>query len=270
MRNKNSNLHKAKKEKNDEFYTRYEDIAKELQHYKEHFIDKIVYCNCDTADSNFVKYFQDNKETLRIKELIFSGGLDGLDFRSNESIDLLKKSDVVVSNPPFSLFIDYVAQLVEYEKDFLIIGALSGIGYRDIFPLIKDNKIKLGVNSNKSMSFESPYENVNGTDELIKLVNIAWYTTLDSNVSNEELVLDKTYNEIDYPKYDNYDAINVNKTANIPKDYNGCMGVPISFMTKYNPEQFEIVKFRKGDDDKDLAVNGKTPFIRIIIKAKSK
>lgn len=263
MRNKNSKLHKAKKEKNDEFYTRYEDIAKELQHYKEHFIDKIVYCNCDTADSNFVKYFQDNKETLRIKELIFSGGLDGLDFRSNESIDLLKKSDVVVSNPPFSLFIDYVAQLVEYEKDFLIIGALSVIGYRDIFPLIKDNKIKLGVNSVTRF-------NIPDSKELKTFGNINWYTNLNNNKRNEELVLDKTYNEIDYPKYDNYDAINVNRTANIPKDYDGCMGVPISFMTKCNPEQFEIVKFRKGDDDKYLAVNGKTPFARIIIKAKSK
>lgn len=198
------------------------------------------------------------------------------DFRSPECIEMLREADVVVTNPPFSLFREYVAQLVEYDKKFLIIGNQNAITYKEIFLLLKENKVWLGHTSG-DMSFRVPanyeprvsrYWQDETGQKWRSLGNICWFTNIDHKKRHEQLDLYKTYTPEEYPTYDNYDAINVNKTADIPMDYNGVMGVPITFMDKYNPEQFEIVKFRKGNDDKDLAINGKTPYFRILIKRK--
>jgi hypothetical protein len=307
----NKNLHQAKKAKNDEFYTQLTDIEKECFHYREHFRDKVIYCNCDDArESNFFKYFAMNFEFFGLKKLITTGyKADGKgvclvyegdkngnkvaddneiqvtelkgngDFRSEECIELLKQADIVVSNPPFSLFREYVEQLVEYEKKFLIIGNVNAITFKEIFPLIKDNKLWLGVSSfNQGMYFYVPknyeYANTYKFDRekdgknIMRVSSICWFTNLEHKKRNEELILYKQYSEDCYPKYDNYDAIEVSKVVEIPVDYEGVMGVPITFLDKYNPNQFEIVKFRKGDDDKDLSVNGKCPYFRILIKKK--
>lgn len=308
-------LQKAKKLKKDEFYTQLVDIESELQYYKVHFNGKTVFCNCDNPKtSNFFKYFVDNFHTLGLKRLIAacyverSGNLfesadcakgfyceydgdgsalsikyfdgDG-DFRSRESIDLLKKSDIVVTNPPFSLFREYVAQLVKYDKKFLIIGNVNAITYKEIFKLIQDNKAWLGVNLGRGISgFIVPdsYE-LYGTEtridstgnKIISPNNCLWLTNLDNFCRHEGVVLTKTYagNETNYPKYDNYDGINIDRTQDIPLDYQGYMGVPITFLHKFNPNQFEIVKFRKGNDEKDLSINGKCPYFRILIKRKA-
>ena len=202
------------------------------------------------------------------------------DFRSKECIELLKQSDIVVTNPPFSLFREYVEQLMKYEKDFLIIGNINAITYKEIFKLIKENKAWLGVNMGRGISgFIVPDQyKLYGTEthidsfgnRIISTNNCLWLTNLDTSKRHEDIVLTKTYygNENYYPKFDNYDAINVNKTQDIPIDYNGVMGVPITFLHKFNPEQFELIKFRKGDDDKDLSINGKCPYFRILIKNK--
>jgi hypothetical protein len=200
------------------------------------------------------------------------------DFRSKESIDLLKQADIVVTNPPFSLFREYVDQLVKYDKKFLIIGNINAITYKEIFKLIKENKAWLGINMGRGISgFIVPdhYE-LYGTEtsidsfgnRIISPNNCLWLTNLDTFKRHEDIVLTKKYygNEIEYPHFDNYDAINVNKTQDIPMDFDGVMGVPITFLHKYNPEQFELIKFRKGNDEKDLSINGKCPYFRILIK----
>ena len=281
---KNSNLHNAKTAKNDEFYTQLTDIEKELKHYKKHFEGKVVYCNCDDVSwSNFFKYFSMNFEHLGLKKLIctaynengqgivyeYNGDLNGNrivddeeievkylegngDFRSAECIEILKQADIVVTNPPFSLFREYVAQLMEYGKQFLIIGNGNAVTYKEIFPLIKENKMWLGVTlfCGKMPYFGVPKEFVSENDRVIvkedgtilKQVNsIAWFTNLDHAKRNIPLDLYKKYNTDEYPKYDNYDAIEVSKTAEIPMDYDGVMGVPITFLDKYCPTQFEIV-----------------------------
>lgn len=202
------------------------------------------------------------------------------DFRSKESIDLLKQADIVVTNPPFSLFREYVDQLVKYDKKFLIIGNINAITYKEIFKLIKENKAWLGINMGRGISgFIVPehYE-LYGTEtsidsfgnRIISPNNCLWLTNLDTFKRHEDIVLTKKYygNEIEYPHFDNYDAINVNKTQDIPMDFDGVMGVPITFLHKYNPEQFELIKFRKGNDEKDLSINGKCPYFRILIKNK--
>ena len=200
------------------------------------------------------------------------------DFRSKESIEFLKQSDIIVTNPPFSLFREYVAQLIKYDKKFLIIGNINAITYKEIFKLIKENKAWLGVNLGRGISgFIVPdhYE-LYGTEaridesgnRIVSPNNCLWLTNLETPIRNEDIVLSKTYygNESEYPNYDNYDGINVNKTKDIPKDYEGFMGVPITFLHKFNPNQFEIIKFRKGNDEKDLSINGKCPYFRILIK----
>ena len=200
------------------------------------------------------------------------------DFRSKESIELLKEADIVVTNPPFSLFREYVEQLVKYEKKFLIIGNINAITYKEIFKLIKENKAWLGINMGRGISgFIVPdhYE-LYGTEtridesgnRIISPNNCLWLTNLDTYKRHQDIVLTKKYygNETEYPHFDNYDAINVNKTQHIPSDFEGVMGVPITFLHKYNPEQFELIKFRKGNDEKDLSINGKCPYFRILIK----
>ncbi len=286
----NSNLHKAKDAKNDEFYTQLPDIEKEVKHYSHHFKDKVVFLNCDDPEeSNFWRFFSLNFEKLGLKKLIAThfetdkpsykleivrdinndGKINQLDtiktpltqngdFRSPECIEILKEADIVVTNPPFSLFREYVEQLMNYDKKFLIVGPMNAITYKEIFPLLKNNKMWLGYTTVKE--FIQP-------DGTIKnFGNINWYTNLDIKKRHDELILFKKYNSKDYPKYDNYDAIEVSKVSEIPEDYYGAMGVPITFLDKYNPKQFEIIKFRKGDDNKDLSINGKTPYFRIIIK----
>lgn len=321
MAQKNTNLQAAKKAKNDNFYTRMEDIIEELQHYTHHFKDKIVYCNCDADWSNFWKYFHDNFHDLGLKKLIATHyeekGLsykleyDGCevkkedlqgngDFRSEECVELLKEADIVSTNMPFSLFRPFMAQLIEYNKKFVVIASMNAITYKEFFPLLKDNKVWLGYNSVKE--FIKP----DGSTQ--KFGNICWYTNLDIDKRHKELVLTKKYNPKDYPKYDNYDAIECNKVANIPADYfpcwyfcdkagvceyaqkrgigncsapcdcedscNGVIGVPITFLDKYSPDQFEIVGNlgSYGVDGYSLApaiyVDGDKVFKRIAIQRK--
>lgn len=313
----NTLLHKAKGAKSDEFYTLLDDIEQELQFYKGCFQNKIVYCNCDDPrESNFFKYFFYNFKNLGLKKLIASyyspnasnlfnqedserGGyfeytednivfnIDDIvpkyfigngDFRSEESISLLKQSDIVVTNPPFSLFREYISQLIKYNKKFLIIGNINAITYKEVFHLIQTNQVWLGVHLGRGISgFKvPPHYEMYGTetkiksngDKIISPNNCLWLTNLDVPIRHERLKLTKVFagNEDLYPKFDNYDGINVNKTQDIPMDYTGAIGVPITFLHKYNPSQFEIIRFRKGNDGKDLAINGKCPYFRILIK----
>jgi hypothetical protein len=179
------------------------------------------------------------------------------DFRSKESIELLKEADIVVTNPPFSLFREYVAQLMEYDKKFIIIGHQNAISYKEIFPLIKENKMWLGYGFNRNMAhFINPQYEDYATDTdhkegMIRVSGIVWFTNLDTKRRHEDLILYKTYkgNENEYPKYDNYDAINCDKTKDIPMDYTGVIGVPITFIDKYNPEQFEIIGLGNSRDN---------------------
>lgn len=364
----NSNLRKANKAKNDEFYTQLSDIEKELKNYKSQFRGKVVYCNCDDPfESNFFKYFASNFKKLGLKRLIATsykpsliagtelvlqpsllpgyedkvvskpvkpkakgrpkvtankfiinevGDIDGDgafdlrdvalqlkanknnewlplkgegDFRSEESIELLKQADIVVTNPPFSLFREYIAQLVEYDKKFLIIGTNNAIHYKEIFPLIQNNKLWLGYNNGPKKylvpdNFEGKSTFVVDGKKYMPMGNTSWFTNLDTTKRHEELTLYKKYSPKEYPKYDNYDAIEVSKLADIPLNYDGAMGVPDTFLDKYNPEQFELLGIPFGDLGKALGVtknyrgrtdisitsDGKTkcPFSRIIIKPK--
>jgi len=289
----NQTLRDAKRAKKDEFYTILSDIEKELKHYKEHFKGKVVLCNCDDPRvSNFFRFFLNNFEKLKLKELIttcyqndkpdlfsrhksdrgiyfrYRGeqrdkrlpdpskikplNLEGDgDFRSAECVGLLDEADIVVTNPPFSLFREYVGQLVDHDKKFLTIGTWNAITYKDIFKLLKEDKVWIGVNSNRNFSgFIVPehYE-LHGTEarideegnRVISSNNTCWFTNLDNVKRHEELVLYETYDETKYPPYDNYDAIEVSQTNKIPVDYTGIMAVPITFLDKYNPEQFEIL-----------------------------
>jgi len=320
---RNNNFKKAKAAKNDEFYTQLSDIENELQHYKEQFKNKVVYCNCDDPRvSNFFNYFYCNFEKLGLKKLITacykdqSVGLFGEnkpekaiyleyngdkmpnieeigikhlqgdgDFRSKESIELLKQADIVVTNPPFSLFREYVAQLIEHDKKFLILGNKNAITYKEVFNLFKANKMRVGVTPiSTDMLFDVPtdyskiltktkkegssYKIING--KVKARTPSIWFTNIDNGKNHEDIILYKTYkgNESEYPKYDNYDVININRLVDIPMDYKGVMGVPITFVEKFNPDQFEIIKYRQGNDEKDLSINGKPTYIRILIKNK--
>ena len=312
---KNTGLSKAKDAKKDEFYTAYEDIQAEINHYEDTFIGKTVLCNCDDPfESNFCKFFFRNFNYLGLKRLICTSystspiigrqltlfddwtdepigkgngyvmdikkvpmangrgvsdeDIDALlkskkcgvkklkgdgDFRSEECIEYLKQADIVVTNPPFSLFREYVAQLIEYGKQFLIIGNVNAITYKEIFPLIKNNKMWLGASihsGDRKFYVPDTYPlraagcgvEKDGR-KYIRVKGVRWFTNLDYAMRHEELILYKRYygNEEEYPKYDNYDAINVDKTSDIPCDYFENMGVPITYLDKHNPEQFEIV-----------------------------
>lgn len=312
----NANLRAADGHKDDEFYTGYEDIKKELIHYAKYFKNKVIYCNCDdhygiglgTPKSNFIKYLADNFEAFQIKKVIAThyekdrehstmyildkdNTGDGVicwedieeipmqgngDFRSAECVELLKQADIVITNPPFSLFREYVAQLMEYNKKFLIIGNKNALSYKEIFTLIKNNKIWLG--------FNSPSDFMYGGKPTKKMIGLTrWYTNLENSKRNEFLNTGKKYDGYEnmYPQYDNYDAINVDKVCDIPMDYGGIMGVPITFMDKYNPEQFEIIDGLNRYTILDVAkvndwakanhihlteINGKSKYLRILIK----
>lgn len=326
MANNNTVLGAAKTAKKDEFYTQLTDIEKEIRHYKKHFKDKVVLCNCDDPfESNFFKYFVLNFNKLGLKKLIATcystspirgkqfdytvdvdgqmsffienmqssslvidkvfdtnkkpykavvttvydktgdGGLDMLDiaklfesgenqleelegdgdFRSDECINILKEADIVVTNPPFSLFREYINTIVKYEKKFLVIGHQNAIKYSDLFPLFMENKIWLGYGFQGNVGFfESPYEDTAVSSQhkegLIRVSGVMWFTNMDIKKRHEELILTATYNEDKYIKFDNYNAINIDKVIEIPCDYEGIMGVPITFMDKFNPEQFEL------------------------------
>lgn len=221
----------------------------------------------DLADVRYL--LQNDKNTLGI--------LKTGDFRSKECIELLKEADIIVTNPPFSLFREYVSQLMEYGKFFVIIGPYNAITYKEIFPLIKRNKLWLGYGFNRGNAYfkiptQSGKQYAEGVfdenTQLVKFRNCTWFTNVSIPKRNETIDLVCHYSPDEYPKYDNYDAIDVGKTADIPCDYAGVMGVPITFLDKYNPEQFEIIKFRKGNDEKDLRINGKCPYFRILIRNK--
>ncbi len=293
----NTNLHKAKNNKKDEFYTQLSDIENELRHYKDHFKDKVVYCNCDDPRvSNFFHYFSYNFEHLGIKKLIatcyknqdadlfstneseqavyleYTGDKNGNsvpdaneigvqplqgdgDFRSPESIELLKQADIVVTNPPFSLFREYVAQLIEYDKKFIIVGHQNAITYKDIFKLIKDNKLWLGYGFKGGAGhfINTQYEDYASAGDhkegMIRVSGVHWFTNMDIDKRHEDLILYKKYTPDEFSTYDNYDAINVDKTKDIPYDYKGLMGVPITFLDKYNPDQFEIETLGIGEEN---------------------
>ena len=362
----NTNLASAKKAKNDEFYTQYADIQREMEAYLEYdfdvFRDKVVYCNCDDPyESNFFRYFALNFDRLGLKSLMTTsykpspiantqldlfgddetlpplkarpkvnanrfiinevGDMDGDgafnlkdvalqlranknnewapltgngDFRSAECIELLKQADIVVTNPPFSLFREYVKQLVDYQKQFIIIGSMNAITYKEIFPLIRDNKMWLGQTiSSGDREFQVPKEypltaagwriDENG-NKFIRVKGVRWFTCLDHGRRHLPLLLmnmadNKRYNKkikqstTAYQRYDSYDAIEVPYTKGIPSDYEGVMGVPISFLDKYNPEQFEIIGIDRYVEDnpnygKRFTIESKEIYARILIKHK--
>lgn len=354
----NKNLNNAKIAKKDEFYTQLTDIERELQHYWQHFKDKVVLCNCDDPyESNFFKYFalrfnqlglkklictcyngspvQGNElmidfgdftdepkkiaykvEITEVKDLNGDGAVDLSDvqyllkndknvlstlktgdFRDPECIELLKQADIVVTNPPFSLFREYIGQLMKYEKKFLIMGRMSALHYSEIFPLIMQNKLWCGVNFNISAVYKALYKNtleanrkfviskgLNPDDNYIKVPAICWYTNLDHNKRHEDLDLVCRYSSEEYPHYDNYDAIDVGKLQDIPCNYGGIMGVPDTILGQLNPDQFEIIGLGSGDLAKQAGVkknyrgrsdlayteNGKSkcPYSRILIRNK--
>jgi len=301
----NKGLHNASRNKKDEFYTQLSDIEKEMGHYKEHFKNKIIFLNCDDPEeSNFWKYFALNFKFLGLKKLIathFGNGKPAYklektngdtiktplrqngDFRSPECIKILKESDIVVTNPPFSLFREYVAQLIEHNKKFVIIGNINALSYKDIFKLIRENKIWLGYSIHSGdREFRVPKDYIlnasssrvdeNGNKH-IRVKGVRWFTNLDYKERYEDLLLYKVYNEKEYPKYDGYNAINVDITKDIPLDYEGEMGVPITFIDKFNPDQFEI----KGQmattkvDEFNYGypyIEGKKKYARIVIQNK--
>ena len=337
----NKNLNNAKIAKKDEFYTQLTDIERELQHYWQHFKDKVVLCNCDDPyESNFFKYFalrfnqlglkklictcyngspvQGNElmidfgdfsdepkkiaykvEITEVKDLNGDGAVDLSDvryllqndknvlstlktgdFRDPECIELLKQADIVVTNPPFSLFREYIGQLMKYEKNFLIIGSQNNVTYKEVFQLIMENKVWLGYKSG-DMSFRvpedyEPRETRYWQDETGQkwrsLGNICWFTNLDHNKRHEELDLVCRYSPEEYPMYDNYRIINVNKIDDIPCDYDGVMGVPITFLDKYNPKQFEVLGMANSarwlSYECYTIINGRKIYNRVIIRNK--
>jgi len=328
----NKNLHKAGKDKKDEFYTQLNDIANELRHYRNQLEGKIIFCNCDDPfESNFFKYFAANFNALKIKKIIATSyvkspivgkqlpllKIEGLkpegkepylveinevpdlnndgaislddveyllkhnknvsrrlhgdeeysagDFRSKECVELLKKVDIVVTNPPFSLFREYIAQLIEYKKKFLIIGSLNAITYKEVFRLIKDDKMWLGISMDgRNKWFQVPDDypiNINVANSKIEngkkylfVKGCIWFTNLDNEKRHGEIALYKKYNKKEYPKYDNYNAINVDKVAEIPIDYGGMIGVPITFLNKHSPKQFEIIGLGISNSGKEIGV----------------
>ncbi|NMB32735.1 MAG: modification methylase [Clostridium sp.] len=307
-------LDRAKRNKEDEFYTQLSDIEAEMRYYRDHFKDKVILCNCDDPyESNFFKFFAMNFNFLGLKKLIttcyadspVAGGQlslfdvesledetfhdtqpykveinevrdenkDGAidlfdvehllknrknvltllkgdgDFRSRECIELLKEADIVVTNPPFSLFREYVAQLIEYDKSFIIIGSKNAITYKETFKLLKEGKVWLGNNSGdmvfKVPNYYKPRKTRYWVDEFGQkwrsMGNVGWFTNLDFKERHQNITLYKNYSSNEYPTYENYNAINVNRVAEIPYDYDGEMGVPITFLDKFNPDQFKII-----------------------------
>lgn len=335
MANKNTNLHRAKRCKDDEFYTTYETIEKELVHYTEQFKNKTVLCNCDNPfTSNFPKFFLQNFNVLGLKRLICTSfspyasvqpslfesfndnnskgyildiskisksdftsetisdfllsthcvkELNGNgDFRSVECIDYLKESDIVVTNPPFSLFKEMVSEIRKYNKKFLIIGNQNALTYKEIFPLIQNNLVWTGYQFGE-MKFRVPQDSeprstrywVDETGQKWRsLGNAMWLTNLDNKRRHENLRLTQRFNPIIHQRYDNYNAIHVRNITEIPFDYSGIMGVPITIINRYNSEQFEIIGEANHGSDSQYDIfkpilNGKEVFKRILIRNKA-
>ena len=265
----NTNLHSAKRAKNDEFYTRLEDVEAELQHYPNAFRGKVVYLNCDDERSAFWGHFSRRFTALGLNELVATKYPEGLlyrlktaggavevvelegdgDFRSPECVAVLEQADIVVTNPPFSNFRALIGQLMEYDKKFLLLGNLNAATYKEVWPLIQASKLWLG-GTPSYLAFRVPADSPPKStrfwidEEGCKwrsIGNGAWFTNLDHHWRHQPLPLSKTYSPEEFPHYDNYDAIEVSKVKDIPADYDGVMGVPITFLGKWNPEQFEIV-----------------------------
>jgi len=295
----NKNLNRAKADKMDEFYTLLTDIEKEMEHYKVHFGGKTIFLNCDDPEeSNFWKFFSLNFDFLGIGKLISTHFeedkpsyklemtptgvvrtelVQNGDFRSPECVELLNESDIVITNPPFSLFRDFIALLVEHQKKFLVLGNLNALKYKEIFPLIQGGELWLGVNNGAKVYTVPPDYSQGGSfvdekgNRLVSLGNTVWYTNLDLEKRHEKLFLFRKYNSEDFPKYDAYDAIEVSKVKNIPEDYDGLMGVPITFLDKWNPEQFDIVGLDRYLSDNPrygsrFRINGKELYSRIVIR----
>ena len=321
----NRHFHKAKVAKNNEFFTRLCDIEEELSHYRDHFQDKVIYCNTDDPkNSNFWRYFHQHFSELGLRKLIstyydsnpyrtdYSGGNDdnisvGVrtklngngDFRSSECLDILRESDIVVTNPAFSLIRQFIPVLMENEKDFIIIGSLTACSYKSIFPYICDNRLWLGCFPvGKDMYFDAPddykewvvqnkrsgYRIIDG-DVKKRLGSACWLTTLDHDERHIPLELNCEYDPESYQRFDYYeDVINVDRLSDIPKDYDGVMGVPITILGHHDPDQFEILDclnryatmdvFKKNEFIRDnqlfsTSINGKTKYNRILIKRKN-
>ena len=279
----NTSLDKAKKAKDNEFYTRYDDIQAELNHYRDQFRGKIVYCNCDDpAESAFSDFFKLNFDHYGLKKLICTRYVksdlftqawldpmhrvgyrieitgkdkcekidlrEGGDFRSAECIELLKEADIVCTNPPFSLFREYIQQLVQYQKKFLIIGNKNAITYKEVFPLLANNKVWLGY------TVPNKFVRPDGTETTNMSGLCRWWTNLDTTKRHEDMILYESYTPERFPRYDNYDAIEVDKVKSIPKDFFGVMGVPITFLDNYNPEQFEILGLLQSSTDEQAGI----------------
>lgn len=301
----NSHLNVAKKRRNDEFYTQRESIERELKYYEEELQGKVIYCNCDDyRSSQFYEYFKDNFRRFGLKELISSNySTDGIasiarynGFTENvaqlkgtgnytgeddeEILEALEQADVVITNPPFSLFKEYIPFLVDNKKDFIVLGSINAVTYVDIFPFIRDGIIIPGNNFNVAEDFIVPEEyaevvkvrrDENG-NLLSRISNIAWYSTFPRKIkiAREGGIL---YDPELHPQYDNYDAIEVSRVKNIPKDYRGVMGVPVNFLASYNPDKFIILGSNRGRSQcpnryygRSSFLNGKETYKRIFIK----
>ena len=304
----NTNLCEARKNKNDEFYTRYDDIEAEVMKYREQFKNKVVYLPCDDPGekkSEFWTFFVNNFDAFGLKKLIathyeengkaYKIWIDGDtsndgfvddgdaqqedlqgngDFRSPECIAIMNECDIVCTNPPFSLFRSFVDTIMKADKKFLIIGNQNAFTYKEIFKLIKENKIWTGYNMVKQ--FNQPDGSIK------KFGNVCWFTNMRTSKREEEFVFTREYNSINYPKYDNYDAIEVSRLANIPDNYYEPMGVPITFLDKYNPHQFEILGHTNSSDKspemeelrtnpkyrRGARINGKEKYDRVLIRRK--
>lgn len=332
---KNASFDRARKAKQDEFYTQLTDIEREMRYFRQHFKDKIVFCNCDDPfESNFFKYFVLNFNRLGLKKLVATcytgspianqqlsifdvlgisgdtrdrpykavvttvydktgdGGVDMFDvaelfksgenkltelagdgdFRSAECLALMDEADIVVTNPPFSLFREYVSVLMEHGKKFIIIGSTNAISMKEIFPLMQSDKMWLGAPFQSGNAYFYIPEGVDTSQyakgvydsetRRVKFRNCCWYTNLDFKLRHEWLILVQRYRPEAYPSYENLEnGINVNKVVEIPCDYPGLMGVPITFMSQYNPDQFEILGLSR-----EMGLPGKTGMSAKFIK----
>lgn len=305
----NRNLNTARKEKNDEFYTRYQDIENELQYYKSHFKNKTIYCNCDDAlHSNFVQYFIDHFNEFKLRKLIVTGfplinttplqyefnevgetkDIESLlknpkniskslygwgDFRSPECIELMQQADIIITNPPFSQFREFLTQILKSKKKFLLVGHMSIVLRKFVTQAIVDDKLWLGV-TRKEMKFVIPagYEKKHTIDKdgnhIASINNAVWYTNIDHGKYPPPIILTESYCEENYPTFDNSDIININLTRLIPKDYSDKMAVPVSFIKKWNKDQFNIIGSTITIAAKPLLLNNKTPFTRFVITNK--
>lgn len=290
-------LANARSSKKDEFYTLYNDVKFELDHYIDQFKDKVIYCPCDTEKSAFVKYFLELKAKGLVKELIYTSLQNGIDFLSDTAIDNYKQSDIVITNPPFSLFRQFLSLLDSLNKKFVIWGNTNALTYKLVMNLYVHNKILLGHIAHKACEFEVPEDYADdpaskvykkGNVFYIKVPSISTFTNLNVNRISS-LTLTKHFDD-SYIKYDNFDAINCNKVTDIPIDYDGYIGVPVTYLTKHDPNKFNIIGLFKHYDRLDFeigaitgtevklnkppwrtrgpCVNGKALYARLIIKKK--